>query len=73
MLGFLFANLFLVALVLIAAGLFLGLGALVNSMHLPDDYERWAFVLVSVLSIFGCYYIGKTLHRFIEKRLKPSR
>ena len=65
----LFANLFLLVVILVAAGLFFALGSIIGMMQLSHDAQAWAFAVAVVLSIVGTYYISKALHGFIQKRL----
>lgn len=62
------ANLFLLVIVLAGAGAFWLLGAGVKALSLDDDYERWLLSVASIASIFAAYYVGKWLHRLIERR-----
>lgn len=67
-LQWLFANLFLLGIVLLGAGLIWAVGALMWHFGLvPDDHPA-ILMLGMVLAIFATYYIGKHVYRFIDRR-----
>lgn len=68
MLQWLAVNAFLLVIVLAGAGAFWLLGAGVKALSLDDESERWLLSVVSIASIFAAYYVGKWLHRLIERR-----
>jgi hypothetical protein len=65
----LLANLFLLAIVLIGAGLLWLVGFLMWHFNLPPDDNPLLLMIGIVLALIAAYYIGKGLHRLVEKAL----
>lgn len=72
---FLGANAFLLAIVLIAAGLFFVFGHLVMAFGLSRDSEVYAWCVAGAATLIGTYYAVKWLHGMIERHLmgRPRR
>lgn len=68
--GFLLANLFLLAIVLIAAGLSAIAASILSRLTVPDpDLLAYVWALGSVGAMFGTYYISRAIHRALERRV----
>lgn len=65
----LLANLFLLAIVLIGAGLFWLVGFTMWSFNLPPDDHPAILMIGAIASLFATYYVCKWLYHFIEKRV----
>jgi hypothetical protein len=63
-------NLFLLIMILAGAGAFWVLGAGVKALDVGEDFEPYLLGVVSVASIFACYYTGKFLHDLADRRRK---
>lgn len=72
---FLGANAFLLAIVMIGAGLFFVLGRLVRTLGLSPDSEVYAWCAVILATLVGTYYASKWLYGVVERHLmgKPHR
>lgn len=68
--GWLIANLFLLALALIGAGIFFALFSLVQAAHFSADTEKFLAIVALLGAIFGTYYVGKFAHDRIERPRK---
>lgn len=69
MMGWLMANLFLLAMVAVAAGYFWLLGTLVMLMNVHGSAHEMLLTLAAVASLVATYFTIKRLHRFIERRI----
>lgn len=69
MMGWLLANGFFLALILIGAGCYSILGSLVDAMHLTRDVEMWAYLVAAILSLVGCGCFSRKLYYFIDRRV----
>lgn len=66
----LLANAFLLAIVLIAAGVLFALMDLVRALKLSDEAEHYAMPAAGLAALVAAYFFGKWLHAFIGKRLR---
>jgi len=69
MLGWLFGNLFLLAIILVAVGSFLLLGTVLNELgwHAPNHPMLWTGA--AILSLAAAYIVGKYSLRYIERKM----
>lgn len=66
---FLGANAFLLAIVLIGAGLFFVFGQLVRALGLSHDSEIFAWCVAGLATLMGTYYAAKWLYGMVERHL----
>lgn len=66
-----FANLFLLAIILIGSGLLWAVGALMWALALPPDDHPVILLALCLIAIVLTYVIGKRLHRFVGRRIAP--
>jgi uncharacterized membrane protein YphA (DoxX/SURF4 family) len=67
MLDWLLCNLFLLAVILIGAGLTFVSFSAVQMMHLGSPFETWAFILAAIATLVGTGYATRWLHGFIGR------
>lgn len=70
MIQFLLVNLFLLAVVLIGAGLLWALGASMYGLSLPPNDHPVLLLIGCVLCLIATYHLCKWLHGLLEKRLR---
>lgn len=71
--GFLAANAFLLAIILIGAGLFYVIGNGVQALGLPPDYEIYAWCVAILATVVGAYYASRWLHGRIQRYLNKRQ
>jgi small-conductance mechanosensitive channel len=72
--GFILANLFLVAVVLIAAVLCFVGGFVFSAIGNADTSSSvWLAAITAALVIVGIFFVTRWLHRFLERRVNRAR
>ncbi len=71
--GFLIANGFLLAIVLIGALILWGFGALMWWANLPPDDHPALTMLAALLAVGGTWWLAALAHRWIDQRLRRAR
>lgn len=66
---FLFANLFLLAIVSIGAAALWLVAFTMWSLGLPPDDNPLVLMVGCVAALFATYYLGKWLHAWVQKRI----
>lgn len=68
--GWLIANLFLLALALVGAGIMFVLLWLLRAADLSSSVESFLSLFVALGAVIGTYYVGKLVYDFIERPRK---
>lgn len=70
MLGWLFANLFLLAIIGIGAGLLWLVGFVMWHFHLPPDDNPLLLMIGVGSAIYATYYLAKQLHTWLARYVR---
>lgn len=71
--AFLGANLFLLAVVLIAAASAALVWLPISALHLSLDAEAFLIIPAGILALVLTFYASRALHRFVDKALNPNK